>query len=140
MSEQVVLFADDNPDDVDLTLLALHEIGFPYKVIVARDGEEALDYLFCRGAYANRDSSQLPALILLDVRMPKVDGLQVLEGVRASPVCKNTPVVMLTTSDEPRDRATAERLGASLYLKKPLAFPDLCSLLGKLQTLIPPRR
>jgi len=137
MPRKVVLMADDNEDDVNLSLLAFTEIGFPHEVVVARDGEQALDYLFAKGPFTGRDRSRDPALVVLDVRMPKVDGLQVLEALRASRDYGGTPAVMLTTSDEPRDKEAASRLGANLYLKKPLGFDELCDLLRRIQALVP---
>ena len=116
-----ILLAEDNPRDVELTLTALAESNLANEVVVARDGEEALDYLHRRGRFALRSEGN-PAVILLDLKMPKVDGLEVLRRVRSEEAFKTIPVVMLTSSREERDLVDSYRLGASAYVVKPVGF------------------
>jgi CheY-like chemotaxis protein len=137
-SKKTVLFAEDNADDAELMALALAQAGFPHRVVSAEDGQEALDYLFARGRHAGRDRAEIPALVVLDVKMPRVSGLEVLEAMREEPALRDVPVAILTTSDEPSDRAIAEELGASLYLKKPMSFDELLLIVGRLRALIEP--
>jgi two-component system response regulator len=138
MSEKTVLFVEDNPDDVMLTLMAFKQAHFPYRVVVAGDGQEALDYLFAQGAHAARDRADAPVLVILDLKMPKVGGLEVLRAMREDRWLRYVVAVILTTSDEDRDRVTAEKLGANLYLKKPMSFAELLGIVGKIRGLIEP--
>ena len=138
MSEKTVLFVEDNPDDVDLTLMAFKEERFPFKIVVAEDGQEALDYLFARGGFAGRDRADAPVLVILDLKMPKVGGLEVLKAMREDPRLRGVVAVILTTSDEERDRATAEQLGADLYLIKPTSFGALRDVVRRIRELIEP--
>lgn len=135
MPDKIVLFAEDNPDDVELTRAAFEAEKFPFEVVVAQDGEEALDFLFARGRYSERDRGRVIAGAILDVRMPKVDGLQVLQEIRRDPTLASLKAVMLTTSDDPRDVETAERLKADLYLKKPLSFAEFGELVRRIAAL-----
>lgn len=135
-SEDVVLFVEDNPDDVDITMMALEAEAFPYKVVVARDGEEALEFLFGVGRYAGRDRGRAPVLVILDLRMPKVDGLEVLKAMREDRWLKYVIAVILTTSDEERDRVTAQKLGANLYFKKPMSFDELRAIVRQIRGLL----
>jgi two-component system response regulator len=122
MSEKVILLVEDNPDDEALTLRALKKNNIQNEVVIARDGVEALDYLFGTGQYAGRDVSQLPSVVLLDLKLPKIDGLEVLEKVRANEVTKFLPVVILTSSKEEQDLINGYKLGANSYIRKPVDF------------------
>src|SRR5262249_34131966 len=116
-----ILLVEDDAKDVDLTLAALDEFKLANEVVVARDGEEALDYLYCRGDFADR-TSENPAVLLLDLKLPKVDGLEVLQQVKADEKLKVIPVVMLTSSREEIDMVTSYRLGVNAYVVKPVDF------------------
>lgn len=120
--EKVILLVEDNPDDRDLTLIAFREANILNEVIVCHDGEEALDYLFARGAYSGRDTRIMPQVILLDLKLPKVDGLEVLRCIREDRRTKLLPVVILTTSKEQRDLVESYELGANSYVRKPVDF------------------
>ena len=122
MNEKALLLVEDNPDDLELALLALKESNILNPVVVARDGVEALDYLFGAGKWAGRDSSQRPQIILLDLKLPKLDGLDVLERLRADPRTALIPVVVLTSSSEEDDLIACYRLGANSYVRKPVEF------------------
>lgn len=122
MSSKIILLVDDNPDDEELTLLALEESNILNEVVVARDGVEALDYLFAAGRYADRDPRRLPQLVLLDLNLPKLDGLEVLRRLRADPRTALLPVVILTSSGEEEDVIAGYRCGANGYVRKPVDF------------------
>ncbi len=122
MNNKVILLVEDNPDDVKLTMRALKKANVLNEVVVARDGTEALDYLFGTGEYAGRDLNQKPQVILLDLKMPKVDGLEVLQRIRADERTRLLPVVILTTSSEDKDRIGSYKLGANSYVRKPVDF------------------
>jgi CheY-like chemotaxis protein len=122
MKNKVILLVEDNPDDVKLTMRALKKSNILNEVVVAQDGAEALDYLFCAGKYSDRDKSVMPQLVLLDLKMPKVDGLEVLKRIRADERTRLLPVVILTTSNEDRDRVSGYKLGANSYVRKPVDF------------------
>jgi two-component system response regulator len=122
MQDRILLLVEDNPDDEALTLRALNKHNLANKVVVTRDGQEALDYLFGEGEYSGRDTSQPPQVILLDLKLPKVDGLQVLERLRAEPATQRIPVVVLTSSNEERDMVRSYDLGANSYVRKPVDF------------------
>lgn len=117
-----ILLVEDNPDDEELTLRALRKSGVVNNVTVTRDGAEALDFLFCEGQYKDRDSRQLPTVVLLDLKLPKIDGMEVLRRVRSNDATKLLPVVILTTSDEQKDMVDSYRLGANSYVRKPVDF------------------
>jgi len=117
-----ILLVEDNPDDVELTLRAFEKNKILNSIAVARDGAEALDYIFVRGAHAERDPRDGPAVILLDLKLPKVDGLEVLRQIRADPRTRLTPVVVLTSSREESDRLRSYSLGANSYVQKPVDF------------------
>lgn len=119
---KVILLVEDNPDDEALTLRALEKNNIRNEVVVARDGVEALDYLFFRGAHANRDPHKQPAITLLDLKLPKVDGLEVLRQIRANPSTQLLPIVILTSSKEEQDLINSYRLGANSYIRKPVDF------------------
>jgi len=122
MAGDVILLVEDNPDDVDLTLRALKRNNIMNEVVVARDGVEALDYLFATGTHAGRDTSVMPQVVLLDLKLPKVDGLEVLRRVRADERTKLLPVVILTSSKEQQDLVESYSLGANSYVRKPVDF------------------
>ena len=119
---RAILLVEDNPDDELLTLRALKKQNITNEVVVARDGAEALDYLFGSGPYAGRDLSVMPQLILLDLKLPKIDGLEVLRRVRADERTRLLPVVILTTSREQQDLLQGYGLGANSYVRKPVDF------------------
>ena len=120
-SENVILLVEDNPDDIDLTVRAFQRHNLQNQLVVVRDGEEALDYLFCRGAYQDREPSQ-PRVVLLDLKLPKVDGLEVLKQIRENEQTKFLPVVILTSSQEEQDLIQGYSLGANSYVRKPVDF------------------
>ena len=122
MDNKIILLVEDTVDDVDLTLRSLKKNNIFNEVVVARDGAEALDYLFATGAYAGRDSSITPAVILLDLKIPKIDGLEVLRRLRADERTKRLPVVVVTSSKEELDMVTSYELGANSYVRKPVDF------------------
>ena len=117
-----ILLVEDNPHDLELTLIALAKSQLANEVIIARDGAEALDYLFARGKHADRDPASLPSLVLLDLNLPKVDGREVLQAIRANEATRTLPVVVLTTSAEPFDVDATYALGVNSYIRKPVDF------------------
>ena len=117
-----ILLVEDNPDDVELTLRAFRKSNIANDVVVVRDGVEALEYLFTTGRYADRDPDALPQVVLLDLNLPRVSGLDVLEQVRAHPKTKLLPVVILTSSTEERDLVNGYSRGANSYVRKPVDF------------------
>jgi CheY-like chemotaxis protein len=118
-----ILLAEDNPNDVELTLMALAEHNLANEVIVTRDGEEALDYLYRRGQYAIYQNGN-PVVVLLDIKMPKVDGLEVLRQIKADPALQTIPVVILTSSREDKDLVESYKLGVNAYVVKPVDFHE----------------
>ncbi len=122
MQQKILLLVEDNPDDEALTPRALRKHNLANEVVVARDGQEALDFLFGEGEYSGRDTSVLPQVILLDLKLPRVDGLQVLERLRAEPQTRRVPVVVLTSSIEEQDMLRSYDLGANSYVRKPVDF------------------
>jgi two-component system response regulator len=132
-TEVDILLVDDSQNDVDLTLHALRSENLANTVFVARDGEEALDFLFCSGPHAKRSFEHPPKLVLLDLKLPKVDGMQVLKQVKSDARTKNIPVVMMTSSREDRDLVSGYALGVNSYLQKPVDFDEfrkMVKLLG----------
>ena len=127
-----ILLVEDNPDDVELTERAFRKSAFDDTIVVARDGIEALDYLFATGKHANRDALALPQLVLLDLKLPRLDGLQVLERIRANPSTSLLPVVILTSSVEPRDLTAAYGIGANSYIRKPVDFQEFVAAMRQL--------
>jgi len=117
-----ILLVEDNPDDEELTLLAFKNNRIANPVYVARDGAEALDFLFRKGAYADRDQKSNPRLVLLDLKLPKVSGLEVLKRLRAEPATQALPVVVLTTSNQDEDIVNSYRFGANSFIRKPVEF------------------
>ncbi len=132
MNTKIILLAEDNPDDVQLTLRALKKSNILNEVVVAQDGVEALEYLSGTGKYAGRDTSILPQVILLDLKMPKMDGLEVLHRIRGDERTKLLPVVVLTTSSEDRDRVESYKLGANSYIRKPVDFNQFAEAVRQL--------
>ena len=122
MNDKTILLVEDNPDDETLTLRALKKNNILNEVVVAHDGVEALDYLFANGSYAGRDTNIMPEVILLDLKLPKVDGLEVLRQVRADSRTRLLPIVVLTSSKEERDMIESYSLGANSYIRKPVDF------------------
>ncbi|MHB9024638.1 MAG: response regulator [Armatimonadota bacterium] len=122
MPEQIILLVEDNPDDVKLTLKAMKQSHVKNEVVVAKDGQEALDWLFCAGTYANRDPCAIPAVVLLDINLPKVNGLEVLERIRQGARTELLPVIMLTSSKEDADVLKSYKLHANSYIQKPVDF------------------
>ncbi|HEY9015045.1 MAG TPA: response regulator [Gemmatimonadales bacterium] len=120
-----VLLVEDNPLEVELTIRPFRELDPMREIAVARDGEEALDFLFARGAYRSRASAPLPRLILLDLTLPKLDGLEVLRAVRTNARTSQVPVVVLTASDDPRELAQCYQLGANSCVQKPVHYEQL---------------
>jgi two-component system response regulator len=122
MSNKLILLVEDNPDDEELTMRALRKANVANDIVVARDGSAALDFLFGRGEHAGRDPARAPAVVLLDIKLPKVSGLEVLERLRADERTRLVPVVMLTSSSEDEDKLRSYRLGANSYVRKPVEF------------------
>lgn len=133
MDNKVILLVEDNPDDEALTLRALRGNHILNEVVVARNGLEALDYLFATGAYADRDRRVIPQIILLDLKLPKMDGLEVLQRIRADDRTKLIPVVILTSSDEERDVIEGYKLGANSYVRKPVDFTQFAEAVRQLK-------
>ena len=127
-----ILLVEDNPDDEELTRRALEKNNIANAVKVVRDGAEALDYMFCRGAYAARDPADLPTVVLLDLKLPKIDGLEVLTRLRANDRTKLVPVVILTSSKEEQDLIRGYRLGANSYIRKPVDFDQFVDAVRQL--------
>jgi two-component system, response regulator len=127
-----ILLIEDNPDDEALALRAMSKMNIANQVFVARDGAEALDFLFATGNHANRKPQDLPAVILLDLKLPKVDGLEVLRRLRAKEQTRLIPVVVLTNSNEEQDILHSYSLGANSYVRKPVDFQTFTSLVGQL--------
>ncbi len=119
---KTILLVEDNPDDKTLILRVLRKNKIKNEITVVNDGVKALDYLFARGAYAGRDPKSMPAVVLLDLKLPKVDGLEVLERLRADKRTKLLPVVVLTSSDEEKDIINSYKLGCNSYIRKPVDF------------------
>ena len=131
IEDRSILLVEDNPKDEELTLRALRKNRISNEVVVARDGVEALDFLFARGAHANRDPDALPRLVLLDLKLPKVDGIEVLKRVRADERTRVIPVVMVTSSAEGRDIVESYKLGVNSYLVKPVEFEQFSETVAK---------
>jgi len=132
MAQKTILLVEDNPDDEALTLRALRKSKILNNIVVARDGVEALDYLFCTGSYSDRDPHDLPQVVLLDLKLPKIDGLEVLRRVRAEDRTQMLPVVILTSSKEELDMANAYINGANSYVRKPVDFNQFVDAIGQL--------
>jgi len=126
-----ILMVEDDPNDVELTLTALAEYNLANEVVVTRDGAEALDYLYCRGSFATRVGDN-PAVLLLDLKLPKVDGLQVLQQIKSDEKLRMIPVVVLTSSREERDMVASYRLGVNAYVVKPVDFHEFVNAIKEL--------
>lgn len=133
MSSKYILLVEDNPKDEKLTIRAIDKSGFANEVKIVRDGAEALDFLFCEGDWAKNKKDDLPTLLLLDLKMPKVDGFEVLRRVRADERLKHVPIVILSSSNEEKDVAKAYDLGANSYVRKPLDFGGLVNIFKQLR-------
>jgi len=134
MESKTILLVEDNPDDEALTLRALKRNNILNQVVVARDGAEALDYLFARGAHSGRDTGRQPEVVLLDLKLPKVDGLEVLQRIRQDEKTRRLAVVILTSSNEERDIIAGYELGANSYIRKPVDFNQFMEAVRQLGT------
>lgn len=132
IAEKCILLVEDNPDDVALTLRSLKRSNIMNEVVVVRDGVEALDYLFGRGDYEGRDTTQLPAIVLLDLKLPKLNGLEVLERIRDNDPTELLPVVILTSSSEEEDILGSYRRGANSFVRKPVDFGQFTEAIRQL--------
>jgi two-component system response regulator len=133
VKDKIILLVEDNPDDELLTLRALRKNNILNDIVVAHDGAEALDYLFGTGTHAGRDTSVMPQVILLDLKLPKVDGLEVLRRLRADERTRLLPVVILTSSDEEQDIIDSYNLGANSYIRKPVDFVQFSKAVRQLE-------
>lgn len=132
MDEKMILLVEDNPDDQALTLRALRKNNIRNRVVVKQDGAEALDFLFCQGADSGRDPADTPQVILLDLKLPKIDGLEVLRRIRSDPRTRLLPVVILTSSKEEQDMIQGYGLGANSYVRKPVDFDQFVTAVNQL--------
>lgn len=133
MKDKLIFVVEDNPDQLELTVLTLEEGAVNAEIAVARDGAQALDFLFGQGIHAGRDTQRQPAVILLDLKLPKLSGLDVLRSVRANPLTAMVPVVMLTSSSEQSDIRACYQSGANSYVRKPVDFGEFTEKLNCLQ-------
>lgn len=133
MKDKLILVVEDNPDHMELTVLTLEELGVRAEIAVARDGAEALDYLFGQGSHAGRDTQRQPTFILLDMKLPKLSGLDVLRTLRGNPLTALVPVLMLTSSSEHSDMLACFQSGANSFVRKPVDFVDFTEKLNRLQ-------
>ena len=129
---RIILLVEDNPSDEALTLRAFKKSGISNEVVVTRDGAEALDYLFCTGAFADRNPAHMPTVILMDLNLPKVGGLEALRRIREAEATRLIPVVILTSSDEEEDRLKGYEIGANSYVRKPVEFNQFASAVQQL--------
>lgn len=132
MNEKIILLVEDNPSDIALTERAFRKNAIGNPLVVAEDGQLALDYVFCTGAHVGRDIHEQPMLILLDLKLPRVDGLEVLRRIRADPRTRRTPVVILTSSSEEQDLAAGYDLGTNSYIRKPVDFHQFADVIKQL--------
>ena len=132
MEDRIILIVEDNPDDEALTIRALKKNNIGNRVVVVRDGVEALDFLFCTGAYASRDPDDMPQVTLLDLRLPKVDGLEVLKRMRADQRTRLLPVIILTSSKEEQDLIESYEYGVNSYMRKPVDFDQFADSVHQL--------
>lgn len=131
MTKKIVLLVEDNPDDEALTIRSLRKANVANEIEVVRDGREAIDFLFCEGQHADRDPSNLPGLVLLDLKLPKHSGIEVLQRMRADPRTKLVPVVILTSSSEDEDIVRSYQSGANSYVRKPVDFAEFADAIAK---------
>ena len=132
VKDKTILLIEDNPSDIELTQRALEKGRILNRLVVVSDGQEALDYLFGTGAYAGRDTSDMPALTLLDLKLPKVSGLDVLRRIRSEAITRRMPVVILTSSREEQDMAASYDLGVNSYIRKPVDFESFVQSVSQL--------
>ncbi len=132
LNEVEILLVEDNPDDLDMAVHALRKMKLANKIQVARDGVEALDFIFCRGVFAGRKFENAPKVVLLDLKLPKVDGLEVLRQIKDDPRTKSIPVVVLTSSKEQNDVVESYKLGVNSYIVKPVNFEQFAESVQKL--------
>ena len=132
MNNRIILLVEDNPSDIGLTKRALTKNNITNKLVIAQDGKEALEYLFGTGQYAGRDIKDSPTVVLLDLKLPKVDGLEVLQNIRSNEFTKFIPVVILTSSDQEEDVISSYRLGANSYIRKPVDFTQFAEAVRNL--------
>ncbi len=132
MTSQVILLVEDNPSDIGLTRRAMEKSGISNPLVVAEDGQDALDYIFCDGAHSAREIADTPLLVLLDLKLPRVDGLEVLRRIRADARTRRIPVVILTSSSEERDVAAGYDNGTNSYIRKPVDFQQFAEVIRQL--------
>jgi two-component system, response regulator len=132
MADKTILIVEDNPDDEEFTLRALGRAKVTNEIVVTRDGAEAIDYLYGTGAYATRDLTSMPAVVLLDLKLPKLSGIDVLRRMRAEESTRYTPVVILTSSSEEEDMLRSYESGANSYVRKPVEFADFANAVARL--------
>ena len=134
MNDKLILVVEDNPDHLELTVLTLEEHGANAEIVVARDGAQALEFLWGQGRHAGRDTKRQPTFMLLDMKLPKLSGLDVLRSARGNPLTAIVPVVMLTSSSEESDMVACYRAGANSFVRKPVDFGEFTEKLGLLQS------
>ncbi len=132
MRDRIILLAEDNPDDEELILRSLKDGNITNHIVVTRDGAEVLDYLFGQGQYASQGDPELPVVILLDLKLPKMSGLEVLERIRAEERTRLVPVVILTSSSQEEDRLSSYKLGANSFVRKPVVFSEFAEAVKRL--------
>jgi len=132
LAEKLILLVEDNPDDEDLTVRSLRKSGVANEIAVARDGSEAVDFLFCEGKHAGRSPETMPAVVLLDLKLPKMSGIDVLKRMRADPRTQYIPVVVLTSSSEDEDMVRSYESGANSYVRKPVNFDAFVQAVSQL--------
>jgi len=133
MREKSILLVEDNPDDIELNLRAIRKCNLTDHIVVARDGAEALDFLFGRGTHAGRDVSQTPTIVLLDLKLPKISGLEVLQQLRTDPHTRLIPVIVLTSSSQERDIVESYGLGCNSYIRKPVDYNEFVEAVRQLE-------
>jgi two-component system, response regulator len=132
MINRKILLVEDNPDDIELTILAFEQSKLQNEIVVVRDGQEALDYLFCTGSYSTRDINDPPAIVLLDLNLPKIKGLQILKAIRTNPHTQLIPVIVLTSSKMEKDLIQSYLGGANSYIQKPVVLADFFAAINAL--------
>ncbi len=132
MDSKFILLIEDSEDDIKLTEMAFKENNIKNELVVLRDGAEAMDYIFCKGTYSNRDKNKLPALILLDIKLPKINGIEVLKQLRSNIRTKLIPVVILTSSKEEKDLINGYSFGCNSYVRKPVNFNEFTGAMKQL--------